>query len=231
MDIMTPFDFRDMFAEHRSLVLVGNAPSLAGERLGTWIDGHDVVVRFNEAALAGHETDVGCRTDILVTNPYPEGRPRPPLDGRGCGAVLVVNPLTRRGDKAAFAAWLGEARVLFTYAPDPWPLRAHPAGSLTTGVAVLPLLRQVLRPAGLSLTGFTMFLEDTAASYWSEATPLGVAAHDMPGNAAALMEIINGSIRHRLTVTAEIAWLARRIGQPLDQGVRVKPLLSPRWSD
>ncbi|MFW2831507.1 glycosyltransferase family 29 protein [Sphingomonas sp. ID0503] len=285
MEVITPFDFRDMFAEGGSLAIIGNAPSLVGEGLGAWIDSHDVVVRFNEAALAGFEADLGSRTDILVTNPYPEGRDRPPLDGfecrmvlaiapltrRGdaatfvvvrfneaalagfeadlgsrtdilvtnpypegrdrppldgfeCRMVLAIAPLTRRGDAATFRAWVGDRRVLFTYTPDPGGLASPRIGGLTTGVAAYPLLRRILRPSAITLANFTMFQGETAHSYWTEATPPGVAKHDMRSNAQALVEMINGSGKNGITVTSDLRWMAAQAGVKLSKYVQVKEL-------
>ena len=74
MRLLTPFEIISRLPEGRSVIFVGNAPSLKGEWLGNWIDAHDIVVRFNECPVKGFENDVGSRTDIVVTNPYPERR-------------------------------------------------------------------------------------------------------------------------------------------------------------
>jgi hypothetical protein len=119
MKLITPFDLVAMFPERQSVAIIGNAPSLRANQLGGWIDAHDVVVRFNECCMRGFEADVGLRTDILVTNPYAESRPRPPLDGETTPKlVLVLNPQTRRGEKDVFAQWVGEIPVLFSLTPD-----------------------------------------------------------------------------------------------------------------
>jgi hypothetical protein len=49
-----------------TIALVSNAPSLLGAGFGAEIDSADVVVRFNRFVTAGHEADVGRRTDVYA---------------------------------------------------------------------------------------------------------------------------------------------------------------------
>ena len=228
MQVVTPFDLVEMFPETQRLIFVGNAPSLKDSRLGSWIDTHDVVVRFNACPLAGFASDVGTRTDILVTNPYPENRP-PMLDGSSARLVLVIAPETRRGDRSAFANWVGDHAVLFTYTPDLVGVDGvdHRRG-LTTGTYAVQLLWRLLRPARMACTGFTMFLDDTAAHYWRSATPDGLQRHEIEAEAKVFIQVLN-SVRSRLEVTEEVAWVSRRIGIPLNPAVRVIELPADRW--
>lgn len=48
--------------------VVGSSGSLRGSGMGTEIDAHDVVIRFNLAPTIGYEPDVGTRTDIRLIN-------------------------------------------------------------------------------------------------------------------------------------------------------------------
>lgn len=226
MNLITPFDLVEMFPTGQSVVIVGNAPSSRGAGLGAWIDSHDIVVRFNECALNDYARDLGSRTDILVTNPYPEARTRPLLDGKSCRLVLVINPTTRRGEKEVFARYVGTLPVLFTYTPD---IRYARTGSLTTGTYATGLLPSLLLPSAVSITGFTCFLDNTAHHYWSDVTPPGAAKHDHADDARALIGAIN-RIGPKATVTAEIAWVARRLSLQLHERTKVKPLPDPRWS-
>jgi Glycosyltransferase family 29 (sialyltransferase) len=228
MRVVTPFDLVEMFPEKQRLIFVGNAPSLTGSHLGSWIDSHDVVVRFNECPLAGFASDVGERTDILVTNPYPENRP-PMLDGRSARLVLVIAPETRRGDKSVFASWVGDHDVLFTYTPDLVGVGGvdHRAG-LTTGTYAVQLIWRLLRPARMACTGFTMFLDDTAAHYWRNSAPAGLQKHDVEAEARVFIQVLN-SVRSRLEVTEEVAWVSNRIGVPLKPAVQVVKLPTDRW--
>ncbi|MFM7010164.1 MAG: glycosyltransferase family 29 protein [Betaproteobacteria bacterium] len=51
----------------KSVVVVGNGPSIHGSRLGNIIDAHDEVVRFNSYRLAGYEADTGSKTTLWST--------------------------------------------------------------------------------------------------------------------------------------------------------------------
>lgn len=227
MRVMTTFDLVEMFPAGQSVAVVGNAPALKGAGLGGWIDGHGIVVRFNECAVDEFAKDVGGRTDILVTNPYPEGRTREPIDGGECRLVVVINPLTRRGDRAAFERYIGDRSVLFTYSPD---VNHHHQGPLTTGTYALALLPALLAPKTVAVLGFTCFLDDTAHHYWSTMTPPGAAKHDHVGDARTLLAIIN-RLAAKITVTSEIAWVARRVGIGLDSRVAIRSLPDPKWLD
>ncbi|XP_058066205.1 beta-galactoside alpha-2,6-sialyltransferase 2, partial [Anopheles bellator] len=49
-------------------VIVASAGSLKRSQLGPFIDGHDIVMRFNHAPTDGFEADVGSKTTIRVVN-------------------------------------------------------------------------------------------------------------------------------------------------------------------
>ncbi|MCX7685625.1 MAG: glycosyltransferase family 29 protein [Acetobacteraceae bacterium] len=50
----------------RDVALVGNAPTLSGSGAGREIDRHDLVVRCNYPPIAGFESDVGGRADLML---------------------------------------------------------------------------------------------------------------------------------------------------------------------
>ncbi|KAH8321508.1 hypothetical protein KR074_006819 [Drosophila pseudoananassae] len=52
----------------KTCAIVSSAGSLAGSKLGRFIDTHDIVMRFNHAPTEGHEVDVGSKTTIRVVN-------------------------------------------------------------------------------------------------------------------------------------------------------------------
>ncbi len=58
-----------------SIALVGNGPAEKGRRKGREIDGHDLVIRFNDFKLRGHEEDYGRRADVWATNYNITARP------------------------------------------------------------------------------------------------------------------------------------------------------------
>ncbi|XP_051944656.1 ST3 beta-galactoside alpha-2,3-sialyltransferase 3b isoform X1 [Hippocampus zosterae] len=55
----------------KKCIIVGNGGILSNKSLGSRIDDYDVVVRLNEAPVAGYGKDVGTKTTIRIT--YPEG--------------------------------------------------------------------------------------------------------------------------------------------------------------
>jgi hypothetical protein len=50
----------------KSVALVGNGPSELGKGRGAEIDGHDIVIRFNNYVTRDFEDDYGCKTDVWV---------------------------------------------------------------------------------------------------------------------------------------------------------------------
>ena len=227
MRLITSSEFFSRFCEGQSVIFVGNAPSLKGERLGEWVDSHDIVVRFNESPVAGYECDVGTRTDILVSNPYPEDRR--PFVLSECGVVLIISPQTRRLPSSQFENWVGQYPVLSTYAPDIVQVGGvdHLA-SLTTGTYGVHLLSRLLKPARASVTGFTMFLDDTSHHYWKVEEPKGLHAHDVQIEASIFISICN-SLRCALEVTEDIAWVARRTKKELKKGILLRSLMNSKW--
>ena len=68
-DLISTIDSRGVmsdFFKGKSVAIVGNGPREQGRGLGAEIDGHDIVVRFNNIDLAGYEQDYGRRTDVWV---------------------------------------------------------------------------------------------------------------------------------------------------------------------
>lgn len=81
----------------KTVVLVGNGPSLIGARLGSLIDAHDEVVRFNRFRTRGFEKDTGCKTTLWSTfglGLTPVDTPPPPR------VVLVHEDRTAEGEPA-----------------------------------------------------------------------------------------------------------------------------------
>lgn len=60
---------------YNSCALVSSAGSLLGSRLGSEIDAHQAVLRFNDAPTQGFEQDVGSRTTVRLLNSQLLSRP------------------------------------------------------------------------------------------------------------------------------------------------------------
>lgn len=231
MRVLTPFEFVELYPEGRRMVLVGNAPSLRGQKLGDWIDSHDIVVRFNACPVKGYQDDVGSRTSILVTNPYPEGREKPAGLSVEPQTLLVITPQTRRGSRAEFENWAGDVNVLFTYTPDLVGVENadHKAG-LTTGTYALQLLPRICKPAHVSVTGFTMFLGNSSYHYWSPLSPQGLRAHDLEWEAKIFIHLCN-RVHCPLEITEDIAWMAQKTETVLrKKEISIRPLSKGDWS-
>ena len=50
-----------------SCIIVGNSPSLLGKACGNHIDNFNTVIRLGDPIIESFESDVGCKTDILIT--------------------------------------------------------------------------------------------------------------------------------------------------------------------
>lgn len=205
MDVLTPFEFVAKYDEGQTVAIIGNAPTLAKKRLGSWIDSHDIVVRFNDCRVNGFEKDVGSRTSILVCNPYAETRPsRKVGDAVSPETVVAISSQTRRGDIAEFERWVGHYPTLFTYSPD---IRIDCGDrskvALTTGTYGLVLMNNLLKPSALSVAGFTMFKPGTDFHYWSEVSPSGLKAHT-PHKEAEIFSLLLNKVKVPVTATQDI---------------------------
>lgn len=58
--------FQNKLKKAKRIAVVGSGASEAGKKKGSEIDGHDIVIRFNNFETAGFEEDYGKKTDIWV---------------------------------------------------------------------------------------------------------------------------------------------------------------------
>lgn len=70
--------FRDLVAG-KTIAVVGNGPGNLGTGKGSEVDGHDVVIRFNNYP-AGYEADYGSRTDVWVRGAHQDVRDRAAIE-------------------------------------------------------------------------------------------------------------------------------------------------------
>jgi hypothetical protein len=213
MNLIDPFQFRDLFPSIRSLAVVGNSPSVLEWHNGAKIDSADLVVRFNRARTAGLEDKIGSRTDVLVVNASNSLEKAPPpqtLCEPRCLVCFISPDGTRTHDVGPFAEWAGDVPVLFTFGPDliglPAPTRQRP---LTSGSYALYTLLRLFTIQRLFVTGFTMFgaTEGGAGKYWNEPMPHAASAHDLDHEAGLFVRTL-AAHKGELELTPEVAALA-----------------------
>ena len=224
MHLINATDFLEKFAESQSVVFVGNGPSMKDSGLGKWIESFDIVVRFNECKIDGYEDDVGSRTDILVINPYVEPKnPDKFLNSLSKdGVVIIISPETRRAHTSYLDHILKDREVLFTFTPDivlVGDVDHH--NGLTTGTYGVFLLSRLLLPSHTAITGFTMFLNNTACHYWQPNMPSGLHAHDIEVEAKIFIKICN-KLKNEIVVTEDISWVSRQVNLPLNSKIKLK---------
>jgi hypothetical protein len=223
------FDFRDMFADVRSVAIVGNAATILEFDNGELIDGHDMVVRFNRAQTTGVEDKIGRRTDLLVANelncldiaPSPAATLRP----RCVLSFVLREP---EFDITPFRAWVGDdIPTLCALPPDIIGFdQTGRTRLLTHGSYALYFLLTSIRIERLFVTGFTMFGAGPGGSQkYYEPTrhkrSLGTY-HDLDQEPRLFCEML-ASFKGTLQVTEEVSGLLTRLGYgDLVKGPRVQ---------
>jgi Glycosyltransferase family 29 (sialyltransferase) len=212
------FDFRDMFADVRSVAIVGNAATILEFDNGELIDSHDMVVRFNRAQTAGIEDKIGRRTDLLVANELNclEIAPSPAETVKPRCVLSFV--LREPGfDIAPFRAWVGDdIPTLCSLPPDIIGFKqTGRTRLLTQGSYTLYLLLNSIRFERLFITGFTMFGAGPGGSQkYYEPTKhkrsLGTY-HDLDQEPRLFCEML-ASFKGTLQVTEEVTGLLTRLG-------------------
>ncbi|MFO0945143.1 MAG: glycosyltransferase family 29 protein [Planctomycetota bacterium] len=226
MKLIDPYEFRDMFRSIRSLAIVGNAPTVLEHDNGSFIDGHDAVVRFNRIRTEGIESKIGGRTDILCVNaanslalaPSPAENCRP-----RCMICFVSPQGVRNGDAQPFYEWVGDIPTLLTFGPDFIGIQSSfHTRPLTSGTYVLFSLLRLFELDRLFITGFTMFgavAGGTGKVYKDDRSGIGTF-HDIDQEASIFARTL-AEFSGELTATPEIFDLAQRAGVSLKgQNVR-----------
>lgn len=220
MERIDLFDFRERFAQVRSIAMVGNSPTILDHENGQLIDGYDMVVRFNRAQTTDLEHRIGRRTHVLVANekncldwgPSPTTTLRPQ-------AILCFVPPTPRSqlDIQPFREWVGDIPTCITLAPDlvgvDNPFRTR---LLTQGSYALYTLLRLLPVERLFLTGFTLYgaAPGGAGKYYGAGrNRLGVW-HDLDQEAAVFTATL-AAFQGELQATPEVHELMARQGRSL----------------
>lgn len=221
MNLIDPFQFRDLFRHIQSVAVVGNAPSILDHKNGATIDSHDLIVRFNRARTAGMEEAIGSRTDVLFVNASNSLQKAPPPD-QLCQPRCLVCFVSPQGvpklDPAPFREWAGDCPILLSFGPDligvPALSRSMP---LTSGTYALFTLLRLFEVKKLFVTGFTMFgaVAGGPGKYYQEAPPTAPESHDLDQE-GKLFAALLGDFQGELTVTEEVRTLARKNGVELN---------------
>ena len=186
---MDPFVFFETFPVDQSLAVVGNSGSLAGWRMGQEIDRRDVVIRFNECRLRTFAVQVGERTDLLITNPYVEGREKTiGVEINPKMAVVIFPPTSRLAKGVAGMVEQYACMCYFRTAASRVP-DVPPDLSISTGTYGIYLAIRLLKPSVMLITGFSMFDNRYAPYYWSHQIPPGVVKHDFPREAPVFARV------------------------------------------
>ncbi len=212
------FDFRDMFAQVRSVAIVGNAATILEFDHGELIDSHDMVVRFNRAQTTGLEQKIGRRTDLLVANELNNLEMAPsPADTVKPRCVLSFVLREPGFDIAPFRRWVGDdIPTLCSPPPDVIGFeQTDRTRLLTHGTYALYFLMNSLPIERLFLTGFTMFGAAPGGSqkYYEpnqHRVTLGTY-HDLDQEPRLFCDML-ASFKGQLRVTEEVAALLRRLG-------------------
>ena len=233
MQLIDPYQFRDLCGSARSLAIVGNAPCILDWKNGARIEAADLVVRFNRARTAGMEEAIGSRTDVLFVNAANSLAKAPPPDklSRPKCLVCFVSPQgVKTFDVAPFREWAGDVPVLLSFGPDllgvPAAARQRP---LTSGTYALYTLTRLLELERLFVTSFTMFgaVAGGAGKYWDEPVPHAAVVHDLDHEAQLFVALLNG-FTGRLETTEEIVQLAAQNGVRLGAGDPAGRIARPR---
>jgi Glycosyltransferase family 29 (sialyltransferase) len=217
MNLIDPYQFRDLCGGARSVAIVGNAPCILDWKDGARIEAADLVVRFNRARTAGMEEAIGSRTDVLFVNSANSLEKAPPPDklSRPKCLVCFVSPQgVKTKDIAPFREWAGDVPVLLSFGPDllglPGATRQRP---LTSGTYALYTLSRVLDIERLFVTGFTMFgaVPGGGGKYWDEPMPHAAVVHDLDHEARLFVALLAG-FTGQLETTDEIVQLAAQNG-------------------
>jgi len=233
MNLLTPFDFLKKFETKQSIVYCGNAPSLKDEKLGSWIDSHDIIIRINTLPDSKYFSDTGNKTQILVCNPYTCESSGEQLPYKPDMVVICLFSLTRRGDSDKLKFWLNGNKVLISYIPDIVALTdSNHFEALTTGTYAINLLNRLLKPNMVSILGFTMFLGDTNHHYWSDIVPKGVKSHDFKREAKIFISLINRlPVTTKITLTSDIFWVSKKVKMKLSGEILKKNMKNTRWNN
>ena len=173
----------------KTVVLVGNGPSIRGSRLGRIIDAHDEVVRFNSYALGDFEEDAGKKTTLWSTF----GKGTAPQDSAPPRRVICVHEhATPSGEPLEVVTIPREFYERMT--AEIRAISKHPHAATVTPTSGFLVVRFLLESGApkLNLVGFDHFSKEHSRChhYWSPKTFGEPTDHDGPAEAALLFPFV-----------------------------------------
>ena len=206
-------ELQNMFANARSMAIVGSASSVLQWNNGDYIDSHDVVVRFNRTVVDGMEDSIGRRTDVIVANdsnslskaPSPEFTSKP----RCVVAFVKTNSIGARApdERQSFLDWVGSTPLFFCPGPEitccDVPARKR---GFSMGTYALHALPYFLNIQSLFVTGFTMFGQSSGGTghHTKKPSRASMTWHDADLERYVAANTL-GNHTCNLTVTPEVA--------------------------
>jgi hypothetical protein len=173
----------------KTVVLVGNGPSIRGSRLGRIIDAHDEVVRFNSYALADFEADAGTKTTLWSTTANGKLPQNSPIPRR---TICIHEHATPKGEPIEVVTIPREFYQRMTAEIRAISKHQHADKVIpTSGFLVVRFLLESGAPK-LNLVGFDHFSKEHSRChhYWNPKTFGEPTDHDGPAEAALLFPFV-----------------------------------------
>lgn len=175
-----------------TVAVVGNGPGVLEKRDGAFIDDHDVVVRFNAAAIdSAYQSHVGNKTDLWVVSPaLPDSEKDLPAKAM---AVSGINPFAGRS-----RYWRSivsrRIRTIAQFNADHWYELVNELGAPpSAGILLLKSLARYNSRLEINIFGFSRpadLANQTPGAHYSDSRQAS-ARHNWHSEAHLLERLIN----------------------------------------
>jgi len=218
MALLNYLEFQKRFVDTKSMEIIGSSDSVLKYENGTYIEAHDVVVRFNRTKTDDLEDKVGSRTDILVVNDV-NNLKKAPVVRELSNPKVVVCFIDRSGFNKSpthlsdFLEWVGDADLFLCPRPDIAMVGVdRNTRSFSMGLYALGFLPYALNVEKLFISGFTFFgaVEGGSLHYSKKASFAGTLWHDADMEKMVATQILN-EFKMDVTLTEEVFQLVKQI--------------------
>jgi len=216
MALLNYLEFQERFINTKSMAIIGSSDSVLKYEIGPYIEGHDLIVRFNRAETDGLEGKVGTRTDILVVNDV-NNLKKAPVVRELSNPKVVVCFIDRSGFNKSpthlsdFLEWVGDTDLFLCPRPDIAMVGVdRNTRSFSMGLYALGFLPYALNVERLFISGFTFFgaVEGGSLHYSKKASFAGALWHDADMEKIVATQILN-EFNMDVTVTEEVFQLVK----------------------